>query len=229
MFWLGGPFVGNYFVSLGNAVVDRSPDELIGAVIVALGLALAMAGLYQVGRRNFRENMMPMIALMIVANLLSMAVGAGYLAHVRGGKAVGPPHTIHPPFQHVTETFLVDAIFREADVNRDGLLSGDEASRAAGSFVRSVDPGGDGMLDPESLNQAIVAAETHRRGLFGRSHRSFDRPTPTSQPHSGPPPDAHPEPTHPRSEPDTRDTVSSTDSVPGAWDSTGGETSPASR
>ena len=44
--------MADFFVSLGNAVVDRSADELIGAVIIALALSLAMAGLYCLGRRS---------------------------------------------------------------------------------------------------------------------------------------------------------------------------------
>ena len=44
--------MADFFVSLGNAVVDRSPDELIGAVIIALALSLAMAGVYCLGRRQ---------------------------------------------------------------------------------------------------------------------------------------------------------------------------------
>ena len=86
--------MADFFVSLGNVIVDRSPDELIGAVIIALALSLAMAGVYCIGRRNIRENVMPMIVLMLVANLISMAVGAGYLAHVRK-KVAG--RSLHAP------------------------------------------------------------------------------------------------------------------------------------
>ena len=66
-----------YLNLLGNAIVDRSPDELIGAVAIALTISLAMAGLYCIGRRKITENLLPVMVLMIVANLLSMAVGAG--------------------------------------------------------------------------------------------------------------------------------------------------------
>jgi hypothetical protein len=68
-----------YFEALENAIVDRSPDELVGAVIIALALSLAFAGLYCLGRRKARDELVSIIALMIVANLVSMAVGAGYV------------------------------------------------------------------------------------------------------------------------------------------------------
>ena len=47
-----------------------------------------MAGLYGIGRRKITENLMPMIVLMIIANLISMAIGAGYFRWLTGEWAI---------------------------------------------------------------------------------------------------------------------------------------------
>jgi hypothetical protein len=154
--------LADFFVSLGNAVVDRSPDELIGAVIVAFALSLAMAGVFCVGRRSARENVMPVIVLVLVANLVSMAVGAGYLAHLRGKRGEqtnGSRQTT--VVGH--EVMWTEAIFQAADVNRDGRLSSEEASLAAAAFVRRADETGTGAIDARSLCDALVGTSFHVR------------------------------------------------------------------
>ena len=155
--------MADYFASMVNAVVDRSPDELIGAILIALALSLAMAGLYYTGRRKVSENLMPMVVLMIVANLASMTFGAGYLARARK-QHVDAARPIYPSSPAVSERMLIDAIFRAADENRDGLLSGEEASVAADKFVRRHDSAGHGAIDARSLASALLAVEFHGRG-----------------------------------------------------------------
>ena len=159
-----------YFVSMGNAVVDRSPDELIGAVIVALALSLAMAGLYCIARRKANENLLPIIGLMIVANLLSMVVGMGYVAHAR--KA---PSGIRPGIPFVPEAALIEAIFETADKNGDGMLSSEEASQGAERFVQGADASGTGLVDPQSLRRAILDAELDRYHTFDHPRERFGR------------------------------------------------------
>ena len=68
------------------SLIDRL-TELIAAVIIALGLSLAFAGLYSSADARCEMPSMPMIVLMIVANLVSMAVGAGYFAYM--GRSCG--------------------------------------------------------------------------------------------------------------------------------------------
>ncbi len=166
--------MADYFASMGNAVVDRSPDELIGAIVIALALALAMAGLYSMGRRKVTENLMPMVVLMIVANLVSMTVGAGYLAHARKKHlGVTLPLSLNSPA--VSERMLIDAIFRDADEDQDGLLSGEEAAVAADKFVRRNDAEGDGKIDARSLASALLTVEFHGRGRSSRSGRGIER------------------------------------------------------
>lgn len=151
----------DFFDSLTNVIVDRSADELIAAVMVALGLSLAFAGLDFLARRKAHEGRMLMIGLMIGANLCSMAIAAGYLVHLRRSRGAlasdrSQAQSVRPYLD------LVDSTFREADENRDGLLSSEEAAVAAAEFVRRVDPTGKGMINALSLEQALPHAGFHR-------------------------------------------------------------------
>jgi hypothetical protein len=164
--------VAKFFSALANAVVDRSPDELITAVIVALALSLAMAGLYRIGRKSFRENLMPLVGLMIVANLASMAVGAGYLASISKKTPKAMPGDRHAAMIG-TEPIWTEAIFRAADLNRDGLLTDDEASQAASEFVRKLDASGKRSIDPRSLSHGLRSTEFHVRSRSQRPGEGF--------------------------------------------------------
>jgi hypothetical protein len=190
--------MSEYFESLESAVVDRSPDELVAAIVIALALALAFAGVSLVGRRNVRNALMPMIALMLVANLASMAVGAGYLLHVdRQLGYLQKNNNQNAP--NGSDPMLVDTIFRAADKNEDGLLSGEEASLAAAEFVRKVDANGKGLIDVRSLEHALPAAGFRGRSPVGHPYPPYfgssppfrqhpGRPTDVPTPPPGPPP-----------------------------------------
>ena len=163
----------DFFDSLANAILDRSADELIGAVIVALGLSLAFAGIDFISRRKARENRMPMIAMMIGANLASMAFAAGYLVYHR--KARGAPASERNQTTSVRlEPILVESIFRAADKNEDGLLSSEEAAVAAAEFVRQADPTGNGSIDGPTLEHALPPGGFNR-GRRPVSSSSFRR------------------------------------------------------
>jgi hypothetical protein len=175
----------NFFDSLANGIVDRSVDELIGAVIVALGVSVVFAGLDFVARRKARDNRLAMIVVMIGANLASMAIAAGYLVHVR--KTRGAPARektqVLPPG---LDPILVESIFNAADKDRDGLLSSEEASLAAAEFVRGADRMGKGLIDAPTLQEALMVAWMHRGRRPPGS--SFQRPPPggRSRGESGP-------------------------------------------
>jgi hypothetical protein len=156
--------MADVLASLANVFVDRSADELIAAVMIAVILALAMAGIYWIGRRKFSDVLMPMIVLMIVGNTLAMAVSAGYLMRARRR----PLHIAHgespimfargnPPLW--PERQFVGTLFRVADTNRDGLLSPDEASQAITELVKKADSSGGGSVDADSLIDYVRAVE----------------------------------------------------------------------
>jgi hypothetical protein len=151
----------DFFSSLTNVVVDRSADELIGAVIVALGISLFFAGLDFLGRRKVRDTRMPMIVVMIGANLASMAFAAGYLVHLRRSRAAWASERMdrEPDRPYLV---LIESMFRNADKNHDGLLSSEEASVAAAEFLRNADAAGKGLVDPLTLENAITASSFYR-------------------------------------------------------------------
>jgi hypothetical protein len=194
--------VTEYLTLMGNAIVDRSPEELIGAVAIALTISLAMAGLYSVGRRKTTTNLMPMIVLMIVANLISMAVGAGYfqLALRKTGYLAHQPIMRPPVGPGGLNEFMVEWIFREADRNHDREITGEEASLAAANFLRRVDVTGKGTVDSRALDRALQGFMFHGRDP---DHPPFGRPDRLFQEFSGP--DSDPDRSPPRMVPPSDD------------------------
>lgn len=70
----------DFLYAAGNGIVDLTPQVLIGAVLVALILALATATLYQaLFKKVSRDNPTAMAWMILVANVLSMIVAVGYM------------------------------------------------------------------------------------------------------------------------------------------------------
>jgi hypothetical protein len=64
-----------------SAILDRSSNELLSAVMVATAVSLIMTCIYLGARRKVRDNLMLVTALCLVTSLASMALAAGYLEH----------------------------------------------------------------------------------------------------------------------------------------------------
>ena len=157
-----------YLQSLTDAVLDRTTEELLGAVMIALALALALAGLYALGRRKLKDPIMLMTGLMLFANLASMVVAAAYVVKARkditsdGRNAAFPPLAGHlghggPPSNHGRPdgppgSAVAFGIVKTADTNNDGKLSPDEAA----AFVRLADTSGKGSIDGHDLETALM-------------------------------------------------------------------------
>lgn len=75
-----------FLESLSDALLERSPEELIGALLIAALIAIAMAGIYALGRRNSIASPSFVGGLVLCANALCMALAAGCIEH---GKANG--------------------------------------------------------------------------------------------------------------------------------------------
>jgi hypothetical protein len=156
--------VSDYFQSLSDALIDRTIEELIGAVLMALALALALTGLYKLVRRKVNDPGMPMIALMLCANVISMALAASYITQARReflpkmdrpAMAWRPPSEFRggpggpgkrPPGMPVAPGFV-----SAADADQDGRLSPEEAAE----FVRTADAGAKGSIDAHDLDDAL--------------------------------------------------------------------------
>jgi hypothetical protein len=103
----------NDLVGVKDVILDRSADELIGALSIALVLALSVTALASIGRDGRRKLHMPLAGLVFVANLMAMAIAAAYAVKqtpweraLAGASAVGPgasqrqmpyPHPGGPP------------------------------------------------------------------------------------------------------------------------------------
>jgi hypothetical protein len=124
-----------------DAIVDRSPKELIGAVIISLTLSLAFAGLYALRRRTTSDRLTLMVVLSLGTNVAAMLVVLGYFTYAQNlkMKAVeSVSHTRPPgPRGNGLELHLSQRILDMADRDRDGSLSSQEATDAAALFVQT--------------------------------------------------------------------------------------------
>jgi hypothetical protein len=71
-----------------EAVLDRSPDELIGAILAALVISAALAGVYAAARGKVRDRPLLVGGLILIACAVSMALAAGYLHQAEAGPAL---------------------------------------------------------------------------------------------------------------------------------------------
>jgi len=72
----------DYLFAVGNLLLDLKAETLIGGILAALVVALATAALYRaVRRRCSEENPTVMASVILVGNVLSMIVAAGYVSH----------------------------------------------------------------------------------------------------------------------------------------------------
>jgi hypothetical protein len=172
--------------SVGDAVVDRSLEELIGAIMLALALALVMAGIYALGRRKVNDSTMLVTCLTIVSSLTSMALAGGFFTdmirkqrqEVRGVRSRGFP----PPPMAGMEEVMARQIMMMADTDGDHSLSAEEAARAVDSFVRAADASGKGSLDATTLANSI---RSHIPPFHRRSHATPAIPAAEAGPGSG--------------------------------------------
>jgi hypothetical protein len=155
-----------------DILLDIKPGDLIGAVMIALTLALAMTGLYALRRKKMGEPMIVLIVLMLCANVTSMALAAGYLAKTWRAEMrspndsaraalrrppaspVGPDHPWRHPGGHPGPPPggpPVSQIFAVADADRNGRLTPEEAAL----FVRAADSNGTGSVDVGAFYAAV--------------------------------------------------------------------------
>jgi hypothetical protein len=159
----------DFLQSTLGAVLDRSTRELLGGVCLALVLSMGMTGLFALGRRKVGEQLSLLIGLMLVANVASMVLAVGYIAHLERLDTVSMPAnmTFSPPDMrrphpggpgNGLEIRLSQRIFDLADRDKDGALTPEEASAAGSEFVRrTLEANGQGRLDVTSMATALRA------------------------------------------------------------------------
>jgi hypothetical protein len=151
-----------------NFLMDLAPEELIGAVMLALLLAAVMTGIYCALRRRKSDAATLLVPLMLVGNLAGMLVGASYIRTLMYGarftRYSEGRHMPPPPFVGRfggpggpvgPGGFLTPQIMIFADLNNDGLISTDEARSAAAQFVEHADADKKGGVDAQTLARSI--------------------------------------------------------------------------
>lgn len=174
-----------YWEALKNALIDRSPQELIGAIAIALLVSLAVTGLYELGRRKIKDGVMLMTVLVLLACVASMAVTASFFARKRDASLrttapVGAMY-VHPWPEPDRVALLARRVLERSDRNGDGLLSEEEAANAASRFVREGNMNGTGPLSLETLTQTLRANFVGLPPMFGPGAppESFGPPPPS--------------------------------------------------
>jgi hypothetical protein len=155
--------------SVADGVLDRSAEELIGAIFVAAAVALVMAGLYWLGRRKAMESPSFVGALAFAAGVACMAVVLGHIEQTAASQVSGtglfapfPPKPTRGPI-NLAKQPLPPAFYGAgwssgfhvvlaADEDHNGRLTRDEVDR----LVQKADTDGDGSVDFRDIDRLIV-------------------------------------------------------------------------
>ncbi|AGA27558.1 hypothetical protein [Singulisphaera acidiphila] len=176
--------------SIVDVILDRSPEELIGGVLMALVLALGLSGLFHLIRRKVSDTSTLIVCLALSSNLVAMTVGGAFVRYkFTGGRSLWGARSVEAPapppgIPGGRSGFIASRILESADLNGDRLLSADEAVFAAAQFVKESGEGGDSPLDERRLRAAIWARlGPHSSMGMGRDgpSRPAERPTATGK------------------------------------------------
>jgi hypothetical protein len=159
-----------YLSAFYEGSTEISPDEIIGALAIGLALAMACSGLCLLGRKR-SSNVFPVFCgLIFGVSVISMVVGIGHarFKYMGSGKHTTSAHPIHngspffngrpplgwpgpPPGGHPPRHFLGRTLLHEADANKDGQLTPEEAAQ----YIREVDSGGRGWVNAQEIDQTL--------------------------------------------------------------------------
>ena len=177
-----------YLDSVLNVTLDRSPQEWIVGIVIALFLALALAGVNMAFRRwvKAKDDTVPLVGLGVVAIFAGMVI-AGMYFEVNRRVAAGPPSAGGGPAGPGGgpggpggpggggrggggggrfTTRMATLIFENADADHDGLLTIDEAANAAAKFVHDSDASGKDKLDREAPDHGSATADGAARRKY---------------------------------------------------------------
>ena len=147
-----------FLESIPDAILNRSPEELIGAMLIAALIGIVMASLYALNRRKSPPSPTFVGVLALVAGASGMALAAGFFERGETGSMAGWPKTLRSPRplggtggRGMPPPWLFSGpgwssgfhVVLAADGDRDGRLTPDEAAR----LVRKADSDGDGSVE----------------------------------------------------------------------------------
>lgn len=154
-----------YLDSVVNTLLERTAEELIVGVFLALLLALAAAGIYSIARRSAKDTAILMAVPVLVMNLAAMVLAAAYIRQERRGtdpvaSTSGRPPMVRPRLEpgqirDLAAQAIARQVFEAADVDRDGRLSPAESAAASTGFVEEARTEPGGALDFAALRLSI--------------------------------------------------------------------------
>lgn len=149
---------------LGDAILDRSADDLIGALVLACFAGVAATSLHRLLQARVPNSGMLLAGLVILVNFACMISAAGYAlkadrdARILKQREVTPT----PPGATRSEFSMDDEIARRlmksADSDGDGALSPEEARTAVDAIFVDLPRREDGGVDVPRLSSKIRRA-----------------------------------------------------------------------
>ncbi len=159
-----------FLESTYDAILNRSPEELVGALFTASAVAIVVAGVYALSRRKSSPSPSLVGGLSLAAGALCMAVAAGYIEYVNSGASENPsvlskwqgggPGPGNPPSPWSFSGPGWSSGFHvvvAADENHDGRVTPEEVAQ----LVRKADTDGDGSVDFHDIDRLIMSRLKH--------------------------------------------------------------------
>jgi hypothetical protein len=155
-----------------EGVIDFSPNELMGALMVGLALALVCHGICVLGRKRATNPLPLLCGLIFAVSVLAMAIGFGHsryralgrnVAMARNRLDAGPgrdPGGLQKSAEprgrgrgRSEPNPIGRSLLLMADTNKDGRLTPEEAAQ----FVLGADKDEDGSADLSEIDRAQAA------------------------------------------------------------------------
>ena len=158
-----------------DAILERSPAELIGALLIAAAVSVVSAGVYALCRRKSSPSPTFVCGLALAVGASCMALAAGYVEHAGAGHTSGPAAnhpelarsrpggpgqgTLLPPWGMPGAGWSPGIhVVMAADEDGDGRLNAGEVAR----LVLRADTDGDGLVNFRDIDR-LIASRYHSR------------------------------------------------------------------
>ena len=153
--------MGRNVQSAVDVLLDRSPGEWIGGLLIALALSIALTLAFISCRKTFKESPMVLTVLALLFNFAGIAVATGY-SGVMVSRPIAAPDGKNSGSE-VSPDIVADSVIDgmamriliSADADHNGILSTKEAVAASERFVNGIESEANGPLDHRMLGSAL--------------------------------------------------------------------------
>jgi hypothetical protein len=169
-----------YILAVYTALFERPVHDLVGAAVISLIVALALAGLYRLVRKKAPETLVLSSTFLFVASVVSMVLTLGFTMPTAGPVAKPVPDSVagsgsgsgsgsatqrstRPRGPGNLDNYAANALLIAADLDNDGTLSPEEATQ----FILSADADGKGSVNVQDLSQLFSRRRGSRGGGLG--------------------------------------------------------------